>query len=122
MDTLVNEKVIASILDDNGFNAEIKALLNEIIDDELLKNFAEMDCDLIDECTQMLIELEQGNDNGFAVMVPLISSEKIIKACEKKGLKNLNRGIRVALVAGLIVLSAFSANTAIAKIFDYNIA
>ncbi|MDD6619676.1 MAG: bacterial Ig-like domain-containing protein [Eubacteriales bacterium] len=122
MDTLVNEKVIASILDDNGFNAEIKALLNEIIDDELLKNFAEMDCDLIDECTQMLIELEQGNDNGFSVMVPLISSEKIIKACEKKGLKNLNRGIRVALVAGLIVLSAFSANTAIAKIFDYNIA
>ena len=38
MDTLVNEKVIASILDDNGFNAEIKALLNEIIDDELWKS------------------------------------------------------------------------------------
>ncbi|MGN1421668.1 MAG: bacterial Ig-like domain-containing protein [Eubacterium sp.] len=122
MDTFVNKKVIASIIDDNGFNAELKALLNEIIDDELLKDIDDMDCDLIDECTQMLIELEQKNDNGFDVIVPLISSEKIMKACEKKGFKNLNRGIRVALVAGLIVLSAFSANTAIAKIFDYNIA
>lgn len=122
MNTLVNEKVIASLYDDNSFNTELRAVLNGIIDDELLKSADEIDCDLIDECTEMLIELEQENENGFAVIVPLVSSERIMKACRKKGFANYSRALRTAIVAGLILVSAFTANTAIAKIFDYNIA
>lgn len=122
MNILVNEKVLRSLFNDNDFNTELKIMLNEIIDEELLKEPEDMDCDLIDECTDMLIALEQENDDGFAVMIPLISSEKIMAACRKKGFKSLSRPVRGSLIACIILLSAFTANTVIADVFDYNIA
>ncbi|MCH5321424.1 MAG: hypothetical protein J1E36_06645, partial [Eubacterium sp.] len=67
MNTLVNEKVINSFFNDDNFNNELKAMLNAMIDEELSKEPENMDCDLIDECVQMLIDIEQESDKGFAV-------------------------------------------------------
>ncbi|MDE6470374.1 MAG: InlB B-repeat-containing protein, partial [Eubacterium sp.] len=122
MNTLVNEKIVNSLFNENNFNSELKAMLNQMIDEELVKDIDEMDCDLIEECTNMLIELEQQDDDGFAVIIPLISSEKIMAACTKSGFSYLSRGLRASIIAAIILFSAFTANTVIAKVFDYNIA
>lgn len=122
MNTLVNEKIVNSLLNDNSFNTELKVMLNQMIDEELVKDIDEMDCDLIEECTNMLIELEQQDDDGFAVIIPLISSEKIMAACTKNGFRYLSRGLRASIIAAIILFSAFTTNTVIAKMFDYNIA
>lgn len=122
MNSLVNDKIIASFLNENNFNNELKKMLNLIIDEELEKEPDLMDCDLIDECTNMLIELEQNDDDGFAVIVPLINSNAIMKACEGTGIRVLSRGVRASLIACIMLVSLFTANTAIAEIFDYNIA
>lgn len=121
MNTLVNEKIVNSLLNENNFNFELKAMLNQMIDEELVKDIDEMDCDLIEECTNMLIELEQQDDDGFAVIIPLISSEKIMAACTKSSFHYLSRGLRASIIAAIILFSAFTANTVIAKVFDYNI-
>ncbi len=122
MNNLVNEKVINSLFDDKDFNTELKAMLNKMIDEELEKDTDDIDCDLIDECTDMLIELEQKEDNGFAVLIPIMSSDKIMAACKTNGFKYLSRGMRASLIACIILLSGLTANTVIAKVFDYNVA
>lgn len=122
MNTLVNEKIVNSLLNDNTFSTEIKAMLNQMIDEELVKDIDEMDCDLIEECTNMLIALEQQDDDGFAVIIPLISSEKIMAACTENRFRYLSRGLRASIIAAIILFSAFTTNTVIAKVFDYNIA
>lgn len=122
MNSLVNEKILNSLFNDKNFNTELKAMLNEMIDEELRKEPDAMDCDLIDECTNMLIELEQEEDDGFAVLIPMMSSEKIMAVCKTNGFKYLSRGMRASLIACIILLSGFTANTVIAKVFDVNIA
>ncbi len=122
MSTLINKKIIDSVLNDNKFNTELKNMLNAIIDEELEKAYDEMDCDLIDECTNMLIELEQQEDDGLAVIIPIVNSKKIIAACSKNKFSGLSRSARVSIIACIILITAFTTNTAIAKIFDYNIA
>ena len=118
MNILVNEKVMRSLFNDNDFNTELKAMLNEMIDEELMKEPEDMDCDLIDECTDMLIELEQEEDDGFAVMIPLLNSEKIMTACGRKGFKALSRPVRASLIACIVLFSALTANTVMAEVFD----
>lgn len=122
MNTLVNDKVISSFFNDDNFNTELKAMLNKTIDEELSKEPDDMDCDLIDECVQTLIEIEQSSNDGFAALISLLSSKKIISACEKDRFKNLNKSIKASLIACIILISAMTANAAVAKIFNYNIA
>lgn len=122
MKNLVNEKVINSLFDDKAFNTELKAMLNRMLDDELEKDTDAIDCDLIDVCTNMLIELEQEEDSGFAVLIPMMSSNKLMAACKTSGFKYLSRGMRASLIACIILLSGLTANTVIAKVFDYNVA
>ena len=41
MNTLVDKKVLNSLLNEKQFNKEFKAMLNELIDDELKKDIDE---------------------------------------------------------------------------------
>lgn len=122
MNTLVDKNVLNSLLNENQFRKEFKAMLNELIDGELKKDIDEMDCDLIDECTDMLIELEQQSDKGFPVFVPLTTGKKIINACSNRNFKSLSRGMRASIIACIILLSAISCNAAVYKISGHNIA
>lgn len=103
---------------------DLKSLLTQIIDIQLAKPYSEMDCDLIDECTDMLIELEQEEDDGFAVLVPMISSDKIMSMCASpsRGLKHLSRGARVIVAACIILFSTMTVNATVKQFFDYDIA
>lgn len=122
MNILVDKNVLNSLLNEKQFNKEFKAMLNELIDDELKKDIDKMDCDLIEECTDMLIELEQQSDKGFPVFIPLITAKKIINACSNRNFKSLSRGMRASIVACIILLSAISCNAAVYKISGHNIA
>ncbi len=122
MDILVNDNVINSLFNDKQFNKEFRAMLNGLIDAELAKDVDEMDCDLIDECTDMLIELEQNSDDGFPVIIPPIKAKKIINACKKHDFKSLSRGMRVSVIACVILLSTITCNAAIYKATGRNIA
>lgn len=122
MNISVDKNVLNSLLDEKQFNKEFKAMLNELIDDELKKDIDKMDCDLIEECTDMLIELEQQSDKGFPVFIPLTTARKIINACSNRNFKSLSRGMRASIVACIILLSAISCNAAVYKISGHNIA
>lgn len=122
MAAFVNEEVLRKILNDKNFTDEVLAFLNSVIDEELTRDAAEMDCDLIDECTNMILEIKQSEDDGLAVIVPLISSKKLIAKVNKTGLKRLSRGMQSAVVACIILLSGLTANAAVYKISGINVA
>lgn len=52
----INKTILNEILDENTLKAEIAEILNDVIDKELEKD--EPDCDLIDECIDILDNLE----------------------------------------------------------------
>lgn len=122
MTDLVNSNVINSFLNEKQFNKEFKAMLNELIDAELEKDINEMDCDLIEDLTDMLIELEQSEDDGFPVIIPLTNAKKIISACSVHNFKSLSRGMKVSLIACIILLSGITCNAAVYQITGNNIA
>lgn len=121
MAALVNEENLSKILNDKSFNDEIIAFLNAIIDEELEKAPEETDCDLIDECADMILEIEQSKDSGLAVIVPLISSKEIMAKCSTNSFKRLSRTMQAVIVACIILLSGLTANAAVYKISGINI-
>ena len=65
---MINKTILNEILDENTLKAEIAELLNDVIDKELEKD--EPDCDLIDECIDILDNLE--NDD-YSKVIPFIN-------------------------------------------------
>ena len=81
-----------------------------------------MDTELIDECIELLSKLDTQSYDRRAVIIPMLNSKKIMNACHKRGFNNLSKGMRASLIACIVLLSALTANTVIAEVFDYNIA
>lgn len=122
MTDLVNSNVINTLFNEKQFNKEFKAMLNELINTELEKDINEMDCDLIEDLTDMLIELEQTENDGFPVIIPSISAKKIISACSVHNFKSLSKGMKASLIACIILLSGITCNAAVYQITGNNIA
>lgn len=122
MDILVNDNVVNTLLNDAQFRGDFKAMLQTMIDEELAKEIDDMDCDLIDECTNMLIELEQEEDNGFPVIIPPVTAKQIMKACSKRDHRALSWGMRASIVACVLLFSTITCNAAVTKITGRNIA
>ena len=89
---MINKKILNEILDENTLKAEIAELLNDVIDKELEKE--EPDCDLIDECIDILDNIE--NDD-YSKVIPFINKTY-------KG--RLNKKVWSILVACAIILAA----------------
>lgn len=64
----IDKRILNEILDENTLKNEIAELINELIDEELLKD--EPDCDLIDECIDILDNLV--NDD-YSNVIPFIN-------------------------------------------------
>ncbi|HAY72952.1 MAG TPA: hypothetical protein DCY31_03705, partial [Ruminococcaceae bacterium] len=56
---VMTESILKEIYDDDSFKAVTVELLNSLIDAELQKE--EPDFDFIDECADVLIEIQSGN-------------------------------------------------------------
>ncbi|MBR0412373.1 MAG: hypothetical protein IJI47_02225 [Eubacterium sp.] len=110
MNITVNQKSIAYILDEQRCNNDIRYYLNKIIDFEIEKE--NPDTDLLDNCTELLFEIETGSVSSFE------SAEAMLKICKKSVVKNSRTKRQIAAVI-LIVLVASGAllqtNPAIAE-------
>ena len=60
MNITVNEQIVKAIYDNRSYTDEITAFLNEIIDAEIEKD--EINIELIDDCTDLLYELQFGDE------------------------------------------------------------
>lgn len=118
MNITVNKNAIQYLYSDKTFIGEMEAFLNSVIDDEIEKEDA-MDTELIDECIDLLSRLEDEDEN--AIIIPFVNSEKIMSLCHKRNFKMFSRGFRAALIACIVLFSVLTANTVIAKVFDYDI-
>ncbi len=65
---IINKDILDEILDENTLKFEIAELINSVIDNELLKD--EPDCDLIDECIDILDNLEK---EDYSNVIPFIN-------------------------------------------------
>lgn len=119
MNITVDKNAIGRLYSDKLFVGEMKAFLNSVIDEEIEKA-DEMDTELIDECIDLLSKLDE--DDNRAVIIPFAGYDKILKLCHRNKFNNMSRAMRASLIACIILLSALTANTVIAKVFDYNVA
>ena len=89
---MINKTILEEILDENSLKNEIAELINNVIDEELVKE--EPDCDLIDECIDILESIE--NDD-YSNVIPFVK-----KAYNGR----INKKIWSILVACAIILAA----------------
>lgn len=93
---------------------DLVAVLNAMIDTELSKSENLIDTQFVDECVDAIIQLE-AQENNNACLIPLISSDKFLKAltASNTGFKRLSVMARVAIVAAVVSCTTFTANAAI---------
>ncbi len=103
MDIKVNAVTLTRALNDNSFKTELIEYLNSVVDEEL-ENGEYMDIDLIEECTELLFDLEKGYE---VLNIERKAAKKIIKFCHKKTVnKTRYRQIAAAIAVILIAHTA----------------
>ncbi|MBP9987966.1 MAG: hypothetical protein KBT46_00555 [Ruminococcus sp.] len=91
---IVTKKILEDIFDERKYEKEITDYLNQIINNELLKD--EPDFDLIDDCTTALIDSE---NKSSAEIIPFPQNRNVIPS-------KINRRFLSVLIACIIVISA----------------
>lgn len=79
MATLHIDKIIAEKVNQD----DLIRLLETVIDEEMQRPEAEMNCDLIDQCVDALLEMRQDRDH-LAVMVPLMQDKAFLHLIQRK--------------------------------------
>ena len=103
-------------------NDDIKALLMRMIDTELSKSDEAVDTAFVDECVNALLELEQDEDKGFAVLIPLVSATDYLNRITGKRYWNtLSRTARIAVVAAVFAASTLVVNAAVEGVIGVNL-
>lgn len=118
MATLHIDKIIAEKVNQD----DLIRLLETVIDEEMQRPDAEMNCDLIDQCVDALLEMRQDRDH-LPVMVPLMQDKAFLHLIQRKAgnTARLNGAARGALIAAAILASTISVNAMVDAAFDYNI-
>ena len=118
MATLHIDKIIAEKVNQD----DLIRLLETVIDEEMQRPEAEMNCDLIDQCVDALLEMRQDRDH-LPVMVPLMQDKAFLHLIQRKAgnTARLNGAARGALIAAAILASTISVNAMVDAAFDYNI-
>lgn len=118
MATLHIDKIIAEKVNQD----DLIRLLETVIDEEMQRPEAEMNCDLIDQCVDALLEMRQDRDH-LAVMVPLMQDKAFLHLIQRKAgnTARLNGAARGALIAAAILAFTISVNAMVDAAFDYNI-
>lgn len=104
--------IIRQILNDREAAEELREYLNFVIDEELSKD-ENADCDLIDECIDALMELEDENSPEKPHLTVILSEEKFIKNIQKKSYLHKNRYKKLAVIcaSAAILIAAGSVKT-----------
>lgn len=110
METLkINKDVLYALFADSAFQKETVDFLNRVIDAEFEKGDG-MDCDLIDACAEVLLELQAETAESVQTAFALLSDVKFRKQIEKHTLlhKKRQRIFAVSAAAALLLLTAGS--------------
>lgn len=110
----LNSEVLNDIFNDSGFYNEIFDFLNSLIDDELSKGEA-ADCDLIDECIELLEQLSSEDRNSTSFLVKLVSKEKFARKIKTHSLLGQKSGKKILTACAAVVLVL-----SIGTIYSYN--
>lgn len=108
----LNPSVLRQILSDREATEELREYLNFVIDEELKKN-ENADCDLIDECIDALMELEDENSPEKPHLTVILSEEKFLKNIQKKSYLHKDRYKKLAVIcaSAAILIAAGSVKT-----------
>ncbi len=118
----LNEQAILKMLNDSSFYDELTAYLNVLIDAELEKPDSQMDCNLIEECTNILLSAESGDKTNAAILIPFVSSERLIDMAKSKtGFASLSKGARAAIIAASVAALTLGSNAAVAATTGINV-
>ena len=96
----VNERTLSAALFNRAAEAELKEALNLLIDSEL--NSDKMDTELVDECIELLLELEK--DGVQSAPCTLADGSTLLDVCHKRTFKKhlkLKRALLIAAVAAI---------------------
>jgi len=111
----MNKKAVARMLDTDSFYSELREFLQNAIDEELAKDECDMDCELIDECAQMLLSIDEGEDKNN-VLFAFASSKKIIRLASSSAKSGkLSKGLVAAVAAVFAIITLFGTNAVIEK-------
>ncbi|WP_448901537.1 leucine-rich repeat protein [Eubacterium sp.] len=112
MNITVNAKTIQALVNDSKSNQDLIDFLNNVIDEELVGT--NPDCDLIDECVELIDELQEHKYTSSAIhMFVSVNSIKKIVNPRRNSWKQLNRAVRVAIIAAMIATGTFTVNAAV---------
>lgn len=100
MDIKVNALSIEKALNDEKFKTELIEYLNGVVDEELEKG-ENMNTDLIEDCTEIIFELENGYD---VLSLEKDATKKIIKFCRKNTVSK-NRYRQIAAVIAVLLIA-----------------
>lgn len=105
----VNEAVLYEIFSDSTAKQELLDFLTYIIDEELAQG-DDMDCDLIDACTDALLELQEESTERTQKIFTLLSDEKFRKQIQKQSVlkKRHIRILAVSAAAAMLLLTVGS--------------
>ncbi|MDO4363879.1 MAG: leucine-rich repeat protein [Clostridia bacterium] len=112
MNITVNAKTLQAVFNDSKSNQDLIDFLNSVIDEELAKT--NPDCDLIDECVDLIDELQEHKYTSPVLRVVLSANtvKKIVNP-KRNSWKSLNRALRVAIIAAMIATGTFTVNAAV---------
>lgn len=118
MATLHINKTIAEKVNQD----DLVRLLEAVMDEEMQKSDAEMDCDLIDECADALLEIRRDRDH-LAVLVPIMQDKAFLRVIQRKAGSStrMNGAARGVLIAAAILASTVTVNAMVDAAFDVNI-
>lgn len=100
----VNEKILKNVFDDSAFQLEAASLIEEITAAELAKEDDAIDFSLLQECSDMLIQIESGTADAMAV-ASFISAEKMIRLAESLRHGKFSTAAKVLLAAAILLAS-----------------
>lgn len=115
MNITVNAKTLQAVFNDSKSNQDLIDFLNTVIDEELIK--LNPDCDLIDECVNLIDELQEHKYTSPVLRVVLSTNaiKKIVNP-KRNSWKSLNRALRVAIIAAMIATGTFTVNAAVKSV------
>ena len=96
----INEKTLVAVLTETKGKNELITFLNDIIDAEIDKK-DEMNTELVDECVQAIIDLENG-ENPQAIA----TYQSLLKFCHTNAFKKRIRVKRAAVIAAVAAIAA----------------
>ncbi len=115
MNVLFDEKALNNIFNNNELTVELCECIGAVIDAELEKNDDEIDFEFVDECSSMLLDIQNG-EIDYARLLPVLNSDSFIKKTKHLAENGIIKFAKIGLAAAIIMASALTANAAVGSI------